>query len=240
MDEENHHQRGRVVQMKRSGPFTLDEKDRKDGGGEDSSDGGEDTMVWMTEQPGIREGEEKGAYAGRNRKKLKHRRLDAVEVMTRKLEEKGLEKRDGSLDEDGLMALLDAETEREKAIEEGYSQGVPMKTWTLEELDQAFPTEEGNVRLGLKNASDVEYVGVERLERYERSSNFVEMRRPAAKNTHSALHDQVINYTPSDQMMTVFVEGSTGARYAVRVHEFELVESFKAKVWDLEREHRWV
>ena len=68
-------------------------------------------------QPGPAADEEEGAFAGRNRKKKKHRRIHAVEVQTRKLEETGGLRPDGSLDVRGLLQLAAAEEERAAAPE---------------------------------------------------------------------------------------------------------------------------
>ena len=56
-------------------------------GKDDDEEGGENsvnTMIWVNRPKSeVQEGEQGGSFAGRNRKKLKHRRLDAVDVHVR-------------------------------------------------------------------------------------------------------------------------------------------------------------
>ena len=152
-------------------------------------------------EPEIADDEVEGAYVGRNRKKKKHRRLHAVEVQVRKLEETDGLMADGSLNVPGLLKLASAQEERD-AAPDGI---VRDKEWTLEELDKAYPDPEGNKRLGLK---DTTVHAVTRRAKWERSSHLVDMHAPGSQP--NVIPEDVLNYRLDRQNMTVLVMGSMG------------------------------
>jgi hypothetical protein len=174
--------------------------------------------------------EQEGPYAGRNRKKKKHRRLYAVEVQARKLEQSGGLKSDGSLDVGGLLKLAQAEEERAQAP----GGIVQQKHWTMEELDIAYPTLEGNVRLGLVDAADVAAPKVRA--KFERSSHLVSMRAPGT--VAGLISDEMLNYRLETQNTTLLVLGSKGHLYSIVVQPDFAVGTLKEMVWELERQHR--
>ena len=174
--------------------------------------------------------EEEGAYAGRNRKKKKHRRLYAVEVQARKLKQTGGLKPDGSLDVGGLLKLAEAEEER-AAAPDGI---VQQKQWTMEELDIAYPDPEGNVRLGLQDASELSRPKLRA--KYERSSHLVSMRAPGSVG--GLILEEELNYRSDRRNATLLVLGSMGHVYCVTVQPRYSVFDLKELVWDCERRHR--
>ncbi len=182
-------------------------------------------------QPGPAADEVEGAFAGRNRKKKKHRRIHAVEVQTRKLEKTGALKPDGSLDVRGLLQLAAAEEERAVAPE-GI---VQQKEWTMEELDLAYPDPEGNARLGLTDPASPEQRARPRA-KFERSSHLVQMRAPGA--VEGLIPDELLNYRREQTNITVLVLGSIGHVYCITVQPRFSVAEFKELVWEQEREHR--
>ena len=182
-------------------------------------------------QPGPAADEVEGAFAGRNRKKKKHRRIHAVEVQTRKLEKTGALKADGSLDVRGLLQLAAAEEER-AAAPEGI---VQQKEWTMEELDLAYPDPEGNARLGLTDPASPAQRARPRA-KFERSSHLVQMRAPGA--VEGLIPDELLNYRREQTNITVLVLGSMGHTYCITVQPRFSVGEFKELVWEQEREHR--
>ena len=181
-------------------------------------------------EPEVKYDEQEGAYAGRNRKKKKHRRLHAVEVQARKLEESGGLKSDGSLDVSGLLKLAAAQEEREKAP----GGVVTQKYWTMEELDLAYPTPEGNVRLGLQTEADI--MQKRPRKKYERSSHLINMRAPGA--VEGLIPYAALDYRRDWQNTTLFVLGSMGHLYSIVVQPLFSVGAFKEMVWEHERRHR--
>jgi hypothetical protein len=157
----------------------------------------------------IAEDELEGPYAGRNRKKKKHRRLHAVEVQAGKLEKTGGLKSDGSLDVGGLLKLANAQEERD-AAPRGI---VQQKHWTMEELDIAYPIPEGDVRLGLAEAPDMN--APRARAKFERSKHFVDMRAPGT--VAGLIPEEVFNYRHERQNTTVLVMGSMGHLYTITV-----------------------
>ena len=177
----------------------------------DVFEGRNSSVRLMTKVTTRRNDEENWSFLGANPKKLKHRRLDAVEVAKRSLEENQWMNPDGSLDMKGALKLIEAEEEREAAPD---GRTVRTKIYSLEELDKIHPTEEGNIRLGLKPKTRNVTVDVHR-ERWERSSHFVEMRKPGSK-PQGLLAEDMLNYRAHRRNITIFVEGSVEVRFAIR------------------------
>ena len=178
----------------------------------------------------VADDEVEGPYAGRNRKKKKHRIIHAVEVQARKLEQSGGLKSDGSLDVAGLLKLASAQEERESAP----GGVVRQKDWTLEELDLAYPTPEGNKRLGLQDEADLAPKAPRA--KWERSSHLINMRAPGT--FANLIPEDTLNYRRSWQNTTLLVLGSMGHVYTIVVQPCFSVGGLKEMVWELERLHR--
>jgi hypothetical protein len=201
--------------------------------------GDPDEQTYMLKGPeDNRAGRMPGAFTGRNPKKLKHRRLDAVDVAKRRLDSDGMIRPDGGLDVEGMTKLLDAQAEQEIAEEQGMDGPPPMRQWTMEELDRTYETEEGNRRLGLIPETPDE-VETQTRKRWERRSHFVDMRERSRMNVDTLLPDDELNYRRYQEEFTVFAEGSTGLRYAVEVTLMDTVAALKSKIWEMEYKHRY-
>eukprot|EP00961_Rhodomonas_salina_P072359 972095-Rhodomonas_salina.1 len=197
-------------------------------------EGRKSTVQLMTKDYGRKDDEENWSYMGANPKKLKHRRLDAVEVAARALEEKQWMKPDGSLDLKGALKLVEAQEEREAAPD---GRTVQSKIYSLEELDSLYPTEEGDIRLGkLKPEERNETVSVKR-QRWEQTGHFINMRKPGSK-PEGLLTAEMQNYRWKQRNITLFVEGSVETRYAIELPVLATVGELKSHVWDWERHYR--
>jgi hypothetical protein len=174
--------------------------------------------------------EEEGPHAGRNRKKKKHRRLYAVEVQARKIDQTDGLRDDGTLDVGGLVKLAEAQEER-AAAPGGI---VQQKQWTMEELDRAYPDPEGNKRLGLVNEDDLPPTPPRA--RHERSSHFVKMRAPGT--VAGLIPDDHLNYRRQKENVSLLVMGSMGHLYCVTVQPCWSVGALKEIVWGWERRRR--
>jgi hypothetical protein len=181
-------------------------------------------------------GEEKGAFIGRNRKKLKHRRINQFEVTKQQLEERDFMTANGKLDVEGLTTLMESELKREETNPDGSA---PLMHHTLEDLDRMYPTPEGNVRLGLEEAqTNQPYLrNFSKSKRWERASHFVEFRKPGKLD--ELLPDEILNYKKDGGRMTIFVQGSIGYRYGIEVLEYDTIWQLKQKVWAEERHYRY-
>jgi hypothetical protein len=181
-------------------------------------------------------GEEEGAFSGRNRKKLKHRRINVFEVTQKRLEERGYMTPTGDLDVKGLTTLMETEDTREGANPQGVA---PLKHYMLEDLDRMFPTPEGNARLGLEDGENQHTLrNFSKPNRWERKSHFVEFRKPG--KLEQILPDEVLNYAKEGGKITIFVEGSAGYRYGIECLEYDTIGHLKELVWAEERHHRYV
>jgi len=200
---------------------------------------GREEKTYMIAAPTARDpGVEQGSFTGRNPKKLKHRRLDAVEVAERELRTRGTMEHGEDLDVKGLEKLLEAQSDRQQAEALGYKGATPQRQWTMEDLDKEFPTEEGNRRLGVTPPDQQQQaVQVTERKRWERSSHLVDMRKAGQKA--EVLPGEAFAYTPRDQKMVLFVAGSTQERYAIEAHEDDTVADFKSSIWAMEREYRY-
>jgi hypothetical protein len=201
--------------------------------------GDSDEQTYMITAPPPSQAElMQGSYGGRNPKKLKHRRINAVEVAERELEKTGAMGLDGNIDMERMTKLLDAQTEREIAEEQGIYGSAPMRQWTMEDLDREFETEEGNKRLGIV-PDGPEIVSSQTRKRWERSSHFVDMRPPGKLQIDSLLPEDELNYRKYREPFTIFVQGSAGARYAMEVTLLHTVANLKKAIWQLEYQHRY-
>ena len=140
----------------------------------------------------------------------------------------------GKLDVEGLKTLMRTESTREGANPEGVAS---LKHYTLEDLDRMYPTQEGNVRLGIETPESQPLLrNFSKTNRWDRRSHFVEFRRPSRLD--EMLPDEILNYAKDGGQMTVFVQGSVGYRYAIDVLEYDTIGHLKSKVWEEERRHR--
>ena len=200
----------------------------KDRGLLDGEFANEATMITADHR---KQGQEEGAFTGRNPKNLKHRRLHAVEVQERKLREANYEDRDGETDFAGIVKLAKAEQDRDR--------GRHLKTYlSMEELDKMYPTPEGDVRRGIAAPPEQGNVTVTiKPDRWARKSHFVEMGKVGARK--SVFSDEMLEYRTSSAEIVVFVEGSLGHRYAITLQDDATVGELKKLVWDDERRVRW-
>ena len=198
-------------------------------------EGREDETIVIAPLREAQLGEEQGAFVGRNRKKLKHRRINEFEVTKKRLEERNFMTPTGKLDIDGLKTLMETEKTREGANPGGVA---PLPHYTLEDLDRMYPTPEGNVRLGIEETQTTQpYLrNFSRANRWERRSHFVEFRKPGKLD--EILPDEILNYKKDEGRMTIFVHGSVGYRYGIEVLEYDTIGQLKQKVWEEERHYR--
>jgi hypothetical protein len=195
----------------------------------------EETVV-ISAPRGAKAGEEEGAFSGRNRKKLKHRRINAFEVTKKRLEERGFMTPTGNLDVKGLTTLMEMEDTREGANPQGVAS---LKHYMLEDLDRMYPTPEGNARLGLDDSENHATLrNFSKPNRWERRSQFVEFRKPG--KLAQILPDEVLNYAKEGGKITIFVQGSAGYRYGIECLEYDTIGHLKELVWAEERHHRYV
>jgi hypothetical protein len=176
-------------------------------------------------------GREEGTHTGRNPKKLKHRRLHAVEFEERRLRENDYVTPAGDFDVEGALRLAKAEQDRAKGNQH-------RKFYSLEQLDRMYRTSEGDVRLGIAPAPTQENITVAiKRDRWARRSHLVDMGTPG--KMQSAIPKEMLKYrTPSEEIV-VFVDGSVGHRYAITIEDDATVRELKEKVWVEERHARW-
>ena len=197
-------------------------------------EGREQSTLVIGPKYGAKEGEDPSAFLGRNRKKLKHRRINAFEVNQRRLEEREYLGADGKLDMDGLKILIENEDQRAG----GEDCAAPLKHYTLEDLDRMYPTPEGNVRLGLaKPESLATFRNFSALHRWERQHHFVSMRKP--NQMAQVLPNEITDYSKGGGKMTIIVHGSIGYSYAIDVQEYDTIGQVKELIWKQEEIHRW-
>ena len=172
---------------------------------------------------------EEGAHTGRNPKLLKHRRMHVLERTHRQLLKNDFLNARGETDFQGLRMLADAEHEKNT-----MGGPPPIRHQTLKELDQLYPTPEGNVRLGLAPPESLDQGrNISQANRWERSSHYVQFRKPGS--VEEILPDEMINYVKDSDRITIFVHGSLNERYPFSVKPFLSIGDLKTLVWQVER-----